>query len=316
MLSEFGRIARFLRPFPSRDPSVLAGPGDDCAITRPRPGRVLVSKVDQIVEGVHFGPAFRPEEIGHKSLAVALSDLAAAGAEPRWFLVAVAHPPELSPESLDGIARGMARLARATGIELVGGNFGRASELSLTVTALGEARPEHVLRRSGARPGDWLLVSGTLGDAALGLRKLAAGRPARLDPYVRAQLTPEPRVELGKILGRYARAAIDVSDGLLQDLGHLCERSGVGADLFVHELPLRPRVRREGLELPLSGGEDYEILCAAAPDRARALLRACRRRGWPMRRIGSLREGEGIRLLDARGEEIPLPRRRGWEHFS
>ena len=316
MPSEFELIARFVRSFPGHSSSVLAGPGDDCAITRPRPGRVLVSKVDQVVEGVHFGPAFRPEEIGHKALAAALSDLAAAGAEPRWFLVAVAHPPELPPEFLDGVARGMARLARRARVDLVGGNFARARELSLTVTALGEAAPDQVLGRGGARPGDWLLVSGTLGDAALGLRRLAAGRPARLDPFVRAQLAPEPRVELGRIVGRYARAAIDVSDGFLQDLGHLCARSGVGADVFLDALPVRPAVRRAGLELALAGGEDYEILCAASPERAQALLRACRRRGWSMRRIGEIREGEGIRLLDARGEEVPLPERHGWEHFA
>lgn len=316
MPSEFELIARFVRAFPGCSPSVLAGPGDDCAITRPRPGRVLVSKVDQVVAGVHFGPAFRPEEIGHKALAAALSDLAAAGAKPRWFLVAVAHPPELPPEFLDGVARGMARLARSAKVDLVGGNFSRARELSLAVTALGEARPDQVLGRSGARPGDWLLVSGTLGDAALGLRRLAAGRPARPDPFVRAQLAPEPRVALGEILGRYARAAIDISDGFLQDLGHLCARSRVGADVRLDELPIRPAVRRAGVELALAGGEDYEILCAAPPERAQALLRACRRRGWPMSRIGEIRAGEGIRLLDARGEEVPLPARRGWEHFT
>lgn len=316
MLSEFGRIARFTRHFPSCSPSVLAGPGDDCALTQPSPGHVLVSKVDQIVEGVHFGPAFRPEEIGHKALAVALSDLAAAGAKPRWFLVALAHPPSLEVAFLDRLARGMARLAKEAGIDLVGGNFSRAQELSLAVTALGEARPEHALRRSGARPGDWLLVSGTLGDAALGLRRLAAGRPPRLDLATRAQLLPTPRLELGAILGRYASAAIDLSDGLLQDLGHLCERSGVGAELLLEELPIRPQVRKEDLALALTGGEDYEILCAAPPRRARALLAAAARRKIPLRRIGHVREESGIRLLDAEGEALPLPAKGGWEHFS
>lgn len=316
VLSEFGRIARFTRHFPTDAPSVLAGPGDDCAITRPSPGRVLVSKVDQVVEGIHFGPAFRPEEIGHKALAVALSDLAAAGAVPRWFLVAIAHPPSLPPAFLDGMARGMSRLAAEAEIVLVGGNFSAARELSLTVTALGEALPDQVLRRSGARPGDWLLVSGTLGDAALGLRRLAKGRPARLDLASRAQLRPRPRLELGAILGRYAHAAIDISDGLLQDLGHLCTRSGLGATLRLADLPIRPQVRREGLELALAGGEDYEILCAAPPKRARALLAAAARRKIPLRPIGHLHEGEGIRLLDARDRELPLPAREGWEHFA
>lgn len=316
MPSEFERIARFVRHFPIRSRSVLAGPGDDCAVTRPRPGHVLVSKVDQLVEGVHFGPAFLPEEIGHKALAVALSDLAAAGATPRWFLVAIAHPPELDVAFLERMAKGMAHLARRAGIELVGGNFSRASELSVAVTALGEAPPARVLGRSGARPSDWILVSGTLGEAALGLRRLASGRPRRIDAAIRAQLRPTPRLELGAILGRYASAAIDLSDGLLQDLGHVCARSGVGAELFATALPVRPAVRREGLELALAGGEDYEILCTAPPQRARALLAAARRRGIPLARIGVVRATRGIRLLDERGEPMPLPVRGGWEHFA
>lgn len=315
MLSEFDRIARFTGAFETRAPSVLAGPGDDCAITRPRPGRVLVSKVDQVVEGVHFGPAFRPEEIGHKALAVALSDLAAAGATPRWFLVAIAHAEAFDAKRLDGLARGMARLAAEAKIALVGGNFTRARELSLAVTALGEARPEEALRRSGARPGDWLVVSGTLGDAALGLQRLAAGRPKRLDFATRAQLLPQPRIELGRVLGRYARAAVDLSDGLLQDLGHLCERSAVGAELQLEALPIRPQVRRAGLGLALAGGEDYELLCAVPPDRERALFAAGARRAIPLRRIGRVVDEPGIRLLDAQGRELALPERGGWEHF-
>lgn len=315
MFTEFDRIDRFTQAFKTRSRSVVAGPGDDCAITRPSPGHVLVSKVDQVVEGVHFGPAFRPEEIGHKALAVALSDLAAAGAKPRWFLVAIAHPESLGPDTLDGIARGMAKLAAEAKAVLIGGNFSRARELSLTVTALGEARPEHALRRSGARAGDWLLVSGTLGDAALGLRRLAEGRPPRLDFATRAQLAPQPRVVLGPILGRYARAAIDLSDGLLQDLGHLCERSGVGAELALDELPIRPQVRRAGLELALAGGEDYEILCAVPPEKARALVAAAARRNVPLQPIGRLTKERGIRLLDAQGRELPLPEHGGWEHF-
>lgn len=318
MLTEFERIARFTKQFESGGASVIAGPGDDCAITQPRAGWVLVSKVDHVVDGVHFGPAFLPEEIGHKALAVSLSDLAAAGAEPRWFLVAVAMPERFPIERLDGIAKGMSRLAASAGIALVGGNFTSASELSLAVTALGEAPAGRALRRSGARPGDWLLLSGTVGGAARGLERLAAGRPEVLDASVRAQLTPEPRVELGKILGAYASAAVDVSDGLLQDLGHLCARSEVGADVEAPVLPLGEGIGElgeRGLHLALTGGEDYELLCAAPPERARALLERAAALGQPLRRIGTVTAGRAIRVLDGAGQPLPLEGLRGWEHF-
>ena len=157
MASEFERISRFLAPFASASgavegPGVVAGPGDDCALTRPRPGRLLVTKVDQVVEGVHFTGAFRPADIGHKALAVALSDLAAAGAEPRWFLAAVAMPATYRARDLDALAAGMAALAREAGIVLVGGNFTSAERLSLAVTTIGEVRPGLRSMRCRTRP--------------------------------------------------------------------------------------------------------------------------------------------------------------------
>jgi len=297
----------------------VAGPGDDCALTRVRPGWLLVSKVDQLVEGVHFSDVFRPEEIGHKALAVALSDLAAAGAIPRWILVALSLPPWVDDRFLSGIARGMSRLAHESQVKLVGGNLSRAELLSLTVTALGEARPAHALRRSGARAGHELLVTGTLGDAALGLRLLTAGRPTRLTKAARAQLAPNPRVEVGKLAGRYAAAGIDLSDGLLQDLGHLCERSRLGAELELAALPLSPELRRlapqAARELALIGGEDYELLFAVPPDAAGPFRRAAARKGVALTRIGRLRRAAGIRLLDEEGVEVPLPAAGGWDHF-
>lgn len=316
--SEFQLIERFTSAFRLEGPGVVAGPGDDCALTRPRPGHLLVSKVDQVVEGVHFGAAFRPEEIGHKALAVALSDLAAAGAEARWFLVAIALREGLSPAFVGAVARGMARLAARANATLIGGNFTAAAQLSIAVTALGEVRPEHALRRSGARPGDRLFVSGVLGEAALGVRLLAAGRPRRPGPAARAQLTPEPRVRLGPIAGRHASAAVDVSDGLLQDLGHLCARSGVGATIHAAALPLGREVAAlgaEGLRLALTGGEDYELLLAVPPARAAALRRAAARIGETLTEIGVVDEAPGLRVLDEAGRTLPVPARRGWEHF-
>ncbi|AKU93044.1 thiamine-phosphate kinase [Vulgatibacter incomptus] len=326
MTGEFERISLFTAPFEKGGGGVVAGPGDDCALTRPRPGWLLVSKVDELVEDVHFSAAFRPEEVGHKALAVALSDLAAAGATPRWFLVALGLPPGFPDRRLAGLAKGMSALASRTGAILVGGNLTRAGALSLTVTALGEAREGEALRRSGARPGYELLVSGSLGGAALGLRLLSKDggsrrswrRSWRRSAAVRSQLTPEPRVGLGTIAGRYAAAGIDLSDGLLQDLGHLCERSAVGAELYEENLPLSPEVKRlgaEGLELALGGGEDYELLFAVAPERVAPFVRAAKRRGESLTRIGRIVEGRGIRLLGKGGAPLPLPASAGWDHF-
>jgi len=319
-VGEFERIGRFTGCFEQAGPGVVAGPGDDCALTAPAPGRLLVTKVDALVEGVHFGPAFRPEEIGHKALAVALSDLAAAGSIPRWFLVALALPERIEDPFLVRLARGMAALASRAKVTLVGGNLTRASELSITVTAMGEARPEEALRRSGATPGDELWVTGTLGDAALGLRLLAVGRPKRISRAARAQLTPEPRLAVGAIAGRYAAAAIDLSDGLLQDLGHLCDRGAVGAEIEAAALPLSPELRRvaggDALGLALAGGEDYELLFAVQKAKAPAFRRAVGRVGVPLTRIGRVVAGGGIRVVDATGAALPLPARRGWDPWA
>ena len=319
-MGEFERIGRFTGCFEQAGPGVVAGPGDDCALTAPAPGRLLVTKVDALVEGVHFGPAFRPEEIGHKALAVALSDLAAAGSIPRWFLVALALPERIEDPFLVRLARGMAALASRAKVTLVGGNLTRASELSITVTAMGEARPEEALRRSGATPGDELWVTGTLGDAALGLRLLAVGRPKRISRAARAQLAPEPRLAVGAIAGRYAAAAIDLSDGLLQDLGHLCDRGAVGAEIEAAALPLSPELRRvaggDALGLALAGGEDYELLFAVQKAKAPAFRRAVGRVGVPLTRIGRVVAGGGIRVVDATGAALPLPARRGWDPWA
>lgn len=316
---EFELIDLFTSAFRAGGEGVVAGPGDDCALTRPAPGHLLVSKVDQIVEGVHFTNAFRPEEIGHKALAVALSDLAAAGARPRWFLAALALPAGVRAAFVRGLARGMAALAARCDVALVGGNFTRAAQVSIGITALGEAPPARALRRSGARQGDWLLVSGTLGEAALGVRQLAAGRPRRLGAAARAQLLPEPRTRLGLLAGRHARAAVDVSDGLLQDLGHLLARSGLGATVRAADLPLGPEVAAlgvEGLRLALTGGEDFELLLAVPPDRVATLRRAAARLGERLTEIGVLEAEPGIRVVDAAGRPLPLPRRRGFSHFG
>ncbi|HEX9573837.1 MAG TPA: thiamine-phosphate kinase [Myxococcales bacterium] len=323
-MNELRLIDAFLAPFGlSRDaraagPGVLSGPGDDCAVVRPSAGRKLVLKVDELVEGVHFDWRwFEPEDVGHKALAVALSDLAAAGARPRWFLCALGVRRKADAlRTARGMARGMAALARRQGCALVGGNVTRAAGWSVSLTALGEAaRPRG---RGGARPGDTLVVAGELGRAALGLRLLRAGRRKRSGgerTAVTAHLRPEPLVGAGLAAGGLAAAAVDVSDGLLRDLGHLCAASGCGAEVELSSLPVDPAVRAAGIELALSGGEDYALLFAVRARNLRRLLAAIRRTGSPATAVGRFVAGRGIRLLE-HGRPRPLPTRLGWDHLA
>ena len=309
---EFTLIELFLSQFPRA--RVPVGPGDDCAVLAPSKGAQCIT-TDAVVEDVHFTRAwFTPEDIGHKALAVNLSDLASMGAVPRWFVCALALPRDFPRRALLGIARGMSALARVHGIVLVGGNFTSARELSITLTAAGELPPGTApLTRAGGRPGDVLYVSGTLGDARLGLSHLQQGR--RRSPAILRQKRPEPRVALGRLGARFASAALDISDGLAQDLGHLCAASGVGAELELESLPLSPSVRAAlGPEGALAGGEDYELLLAVPPERTPAFERACLRAEEPITRVGRLTEGPVGRIRGARGQGLRLPA--GFDHFK
>jgi len=309
---EFRLIERFTRPF-TRGEGVVVGIGDDAAVLRPPRGEDLVATVDAVVEGVHFTRAFAPEDVGWKSLAVNLSDLAAMGARPLWALVALATPPGADAGRLARLGRGIAACARRHGVSVVGGNVTAADRLSLTVTVVGAVPRGRALLRSGGRPGDLLAVSGTLGDAALGIE---AGAAASLR---RRQRRPEPRLALGREAAGIARAAIDLSDGLLADLGHLCAASGVGARIEVERLPVSRayRAATRGLSLPhegaLSGGEDYELLLAVPPGRLPALLAAARRSRTPLTVVGELERRPGVRVV--KGGRRLVPRRLGHDHL-
>ncbi|MDC0713025.1 thiamine-phosphate kinase [Stigmatella sp. ncwal1] len=309
MHGEFSLIERFLSAFPRA--RVPLGPGDDCAVLAPSRGPLCVT-TDAVVEGVHFTRAhFSPEDIGHKALAVNLSDLAAMGATPRWFLCALALPQDFPARELSRMARGMAALAREHRVALVGGNFTSARELSLTLTAAGELK-RPALTRQGGRPGHLLYVSGTLGEARLGLELLRQGH--RRGAAVLRQRRPQPRVALGLLASRFASAAMDLSDGLAQDLGHLCEASGVGAEVELSHLPLSPTVRQAlGFEGALQGGEDYELLLSVPPARVAAFERACARAGQRVTAIGLLTRDRRRVLRDPQGRLIPPPP--GFDHF-
>ncbi|HZZ86378.1 MAG TPA: thiamine-phosphate kinase [Anaeromyxobacteraceae bacterium] len=314
-MTEFELIRRFTAPAPRGGAGVVLGIGDDCAVLRPPPGELLLATVDAVVEGVHFDARFAPADVGWKALAVNLSDLAAMGARPLWALCALAVPAGADPRRLVAVGRGLAACARRHRIALAGGNVTRAAELSLTVTVLGSAPPARVLRRDGARPGDLLLASGTLGDAALGLV------PGAARALVLRQRRPAPRLALGRALGGLASACIDLSDGLAQDLGHLCAASGVGARVELERLPRSAAYRRavRGAADPwapaVSGGEDYE-LCLAVPEaRLPAALAAARRARTPLAVIGRLTRGRTV-ILEAPGGARYRPPRAGHDHLA
>lgn len=285
-VKEFELIHRFTRYFaPPRAPR---GPGDDCAVL----GRLVVT-TDALVEDVHFTrAAFSFEDIGHKALAVNLSDVAAMGATPAWFTVALGLPPDVSTRDVEALARGMARLARTHHAELVGGNVTRARELSVTVTAAGTLTRAPLLR-SGAKPGDGLYVSGPLGDAAGGLR-------FEVPALRRAQRRPAPHLAFGQLASRFASACIDVSDGLAQDLQHVCDASGVGAELWSAALPisrtLLKHAPREALQLSLTGGEDYVLLLSVPAAKQARFEQAAARTNLAAHRLGVITRGAGVTL--------------------
>jgi thiamine-monophosphate kinase len=291
----------------------LLGVGDDCALLRPDAGLELAVTTDLLVEGRHFLPGAEPRALGHKALAVNLSDLAAMGAAPRWATLALALPAA-DAAWLAAFSQGFFALAERHGLDLIGGDTTRGTVLTIGVTAIGEVPSGVAMYRASARPDDDVWVSGELGGAALGLVHPEIAEAAeRLHQ-------PEPRVELGERLRGLARAAIDVSDGLAGDLQHILERSHVGALVHYHEIP-RPAVLRKlnDVELEkdcvLSGGDDYELLFTAARDRRRELEALARELKVPLTRIGSIRSGEP-KLVIVDAAQQPMTFRGGFDHFA
>lgn len=314
---EFELIRRFFDRGPARD--AVLGVGDDCALLGPHgPHEVLAVSTDLLLEGRHFFPDADPASVGHKSLAVNLSDLAAMGARPRAFTLALALP-EPDEAWLAAFCEGLFALADSHRCELVGGDTTRGPR-TLCITVFGTVAPASALRRDAAQPGDDLWVSGALGAAALAVHERNAGRPLPADDPARRRLDrPEPRIALGLELRHVARAAIDLSDGLLGDLGHIVERSRVGAEIDWPAVPVsacldgRPDVLRR--QLALAGGDDYELLFTAAPENRVAIEAIGGRLELPLARIGRIAADSQIRLLDARGRTLPIESH-GYDHFA
>jgi thiamine-monophosphate kinase len=315
---EFDLIARH---FTRATPGAVLGVGDDCALLAPSPGMQLAVSSDMLLEGRHFSPQDSPAGLGHKSLAVNLSDLAAMGATPRWATLAIALPAA-DDAWLTAFARGFFRVADQHGIELVGGDTTRGP-LTISITVIGEVPPGQALRRDGAQDGDDVWVSGTIGSAALALA-YRQGRlfmeqvdAARVLP---ALYLPTPRVTLGIALRGIASSAIDISDGLLGDLGHILERSGVGATLELAALPTLPVAQaylHESVarDCVLAGGDDYELCFTAPTGRRGAVEAAAKTAGVAVTRVGRITAEPGLVVIDADGQPLQFEKT-GYDHFD
>lgn len=316
--SEFELIARhFTRPAAN----AVLGVGDDCALVDVSNGMDLAVSTDTMVSGTHFFPDVDPENLGHKALAVNLSDMAAMGAMPYWVLLALTLP-KVDHAWLASFAKGFFDLATEYNVSLIGGDTTRGP-LTLTVTIMGEVPAGAALRRSGAKAGNDIWVSGNIGDAALAVAhrhgRIKLGEADYKEAVMRLY-EPTPRVNLGQALRGMATSAIDVSDGLLADLGHICRLSGVGATVELAAIPVSPIGAKHmneaaGLAAIVAGGDDYE-LCFTAPANSRESIADLEDTlGIPLTRIGQVKRGKGVNLVGADGKPVKIDGR-GFDHFA
>jgi len=315
---EFDVIARhFTRPAPN----AVLGVGDDSALVQLSRGMELATSVDTMVSGTHFFPDVDPENLGHKALAVNLSDMAAMGAMPYWALLALTLP-KVDHDWLAAFAKGFFDLAEEFGVSLIGGDTTRGP-LTLTVTIMGEVPAGAALRRGGAKVGNDIWVSGFIGDAALAVAHRHGKLVLEEADYREAVMRlyePTPRVPLGQALRGLATAAIDVSDGLLADLGHICKLSGVGATVELASIPLSPIAAKHagtdaGRSAIVAGGDDYELCFTAHPNSRESIQDLTRMLDVPLTRIGQVKRGKGVSLLGPAGKAVKIDGR-GFDHFS
>ncbi len=301
--------------FDADSPSLIRGPGDDAALLMFPPETCAIS-TDLFLQGAHFDPGDDPVDLGHKALAVNLSDLAAMGATPAYFTLGLAMP-RIDEGWVAGFSEGIKRIAREYGIVLIGGDLSRG-ELGICITVIGTLEGEaSALRRDAAKLGDRIGVTGTVGDAAVA--RLHPGR-ADLESCRERLYRPQPRVEFGRRIRGHAHAAMDISDGVLKDLGRLLKASGKGASVELTEIPLsgsvsEERVRSGDWFSVLGGGEDYELVFTAPESEWESIREISRKLGVPVNSIGTVDEGDGLRVTEE-GEPIPLPSQLGYDHFS
>lgn len=301
----------------SLHPDVRLGIGDDCAILSPTAGQDLLVTVDTLVAGIHFPDTLSPSQIAGRCLAVNLSDLAAMGAKPAWFTLALTLP-EANEAWLREFSRGLFELASQYGISLVGGDTTRGP-LSITIQAHGYAPEGLALRRDGAKPGDLIYVSGSVGDAGAGLGLTLKGHIDESDFLVQRFVSPTPRLALGQKLLTIASAAIDISDGLLADLGHILKRSQVGAQLQSDYVPVSKALleavgKEQALQLALSAGDDYELCFCVSAEQVAEMEILAKQVGVDVSQIGVITREPGLTVLDEYGQLVPLTKT-GYQHF-
>ena len=320
-MGEFDLIARYFTR-PAR--RAVAGVGDDCALWQPQAGMQLAVSSDMLVEGRHFLSTVSPQRLGHKALAVNLSDLAACGARPLAFTLALSLP-RTDETWLQGFSKGLLTLADLHQCELIGGDTTQGP-LNMCITVFGEVPPGDALMRSGAQPGDDIYVSGQVGDARLALEAFRGFLKLDAEDFEAARLRmeqPEPRVSLGLALRGIANACIDISDGLIGDLGHILKASGVGAvvttDWVADSAAISPAMHSmamsKRLDMALAGGDDYELLFTATPDQAQSVQEAANDCDMTVTCIGRITAGQGVQVMDLHG--MPISRRFvSFDHFS
>ncbi|MDH4163353.1 MAG: thiamine-phosphate kinase [Nitrospirota bacterium] len=326
-IGEFGLIERIRRSFAAPSQRAPIGIGDDAAALCVSPGHTLLATTDMLVEGVHFDLATTDlYSLGWKSAAVNLSDIAAMGGTPRFCMTALAIPRRITVERIAAFYRGLHAIARKHGVVLVGGDTCSSKrDLVISIAMLGEARRKKIVTRSGARPGDLVYVTGTLGDSGAGLELVRSSKSGNLRQktdvrkLIERHLRPVPRVAWGRMLAESGSvsAMIDVSDGLSSDLGHLCEESGVGAEITGDRIPLSRSLRRATglrqniLDYALSGGEDYELLFTVPPRREKTIPGF----GIDATNIGVVTKGRSLRFIDDMGS-VRLLQASGYDHFK
>lgn len=319
-VSEFKLIEAYFSQLTRQRDDVVLGIGDDCALLQSPKDKLLAVSIDTMVEGVHFFADVDPEALGYKSLAVNLSDLAAMGAEPAWFTLALTLP-ESNENWLKGFASGLAMAASKAGIQLVGGDTTRGP-LTISIQVHGHVPSESALRRDGAKSGDKIFVTGTLGDAGAALKhRLENWSPEQLNAsdwqYCQQRLEyPSPRNELSAVISQYASSAIDISDGLLADLGHILSRSGKGAEIEVASLPLSASLKKLPQDivgqLALGSGDDYELCFTVSSEQVEQFEQYATN----VTCIGEITDTQTLVLLDQSGQEITLDAKKGYDHFN
>lgn len=316
-MDEFEIITRYFAR-ESTDRDIRLSIGDDGAVLVPSPDRDLISVVDTLVSGIHFPATLDAADVGYRAVVVNLSDIAAMGARPRWMTLALTLE-HADPAWLEDFARGLFEAADEHGVALVGGDTTRGGETVISVQILGDVDPDRVMMRAGARPGDAIYVTGTVGDAAAGLSILQSGLPENEDVAYLVQRfrRPAARIAAGAGIAAFAHAAIDLSDGLYADLDKLLEASDVAGSLELDDIPLSPQLRRlmseeDARRFALSGGDDYE-LCFTANVAAARIQEVADRVGVPINRVGRVSEGAGLRCLQS-GEPYDY-QDPGYRHF-